>query len=724
MFHVSRPAGQVGGVTPTQRVETKSSASEPKELTVLIFTDTDPRHLGFAETLVNLCTEGNLTAEHMNVRGTELPAKIRDLREQGKIGDGTQIIIDMHGEVDSEKRTHLLDGGSITTFDVVESVRKEDADGKKCCANVYITACMTGHNALREQLQELHNDQPSGACYLLSSKNIVVQAHYQSELIDMCTGFARAKSNSLEAPSEHIILTRMTSYQADCISMINRDGVTIRHAPKVESQFAIPGLIADIESRLPSKAGPSGQTRSDAERNPDASSLAKLEEETSGTGGKTHFARKEKEKPNLYASESNAQKLHVAAKDLARELHQGTRDEQAKARRIAVVRTEQQWGYALVRKVCRSSNGGELIEALQSDCRFWEGFQQEDWNEFHEFFLTCLLDAASIEDETNTKANRLIEFIKTKSSLFNALDHAAQTSILHRLNFSTLNRLIGAGFFENIGETYNLFAKFPSFDAMKTTIEASLGLTAALGASVINRSHGLVVATLYWASMEPDSPVRDEKVDYLCSLLSGNAKRFMREASQEDLKTLLTWIPKPVPSSDAHQSVFSLLRHMFNAGTFDIDAPRKRGKLLLLLEHLQPQLKTLVEQASAHATLFISRSLAFAPEFAGNEWANCHYSLMGMLDGALLDADESRRAEKVEICKKALEPKKDLFLAANNRQALIGQMNSELQESTIQLLTEMGFIPQPAPSRKRRASEIATTGEAASAPKEPRLPAQ
>lgn len=290
-------AARLVGVNSTGSIgEKPDDTPNPKGLAVVILTDSDPDHQEFAQELVNKCVaELKLTAEHLSVGGADLPEKVKELRRQGKIGDGTQIIIDTHGGMDAERKTHWI-GGSVATIDVVNAVREADESGKKCSANVYITGCMAGDHGLRTQIEKLHADQPAGACYLMSSKKAVLKKDYQPALRDMCMEIAVAKREQNGPALDHRIFTRMAQYQQDCITMVNRDGVTIRHAPKIDKHFALAGLIADIESRLPIEAEPSSQTGNEADGKPDASSLVTADEKRPGTGGKTTSTKKEQKK--------------------------------------------------------------------------------------------------------------------------------------------------------------------------------------------------------------------------------------------------------------------------------------------------------------------------------------------------------------------------------------------------------------------------------------------
>lgn len=373
----TQPFGHVGSINSTPSIgEKPDDTPNSKEQTVVIFTDSDPDHQEFANDFLGECAKSHLAAEHLTVKGADLPEKIEELRKQGRIGDGTQIIISMHGEMNGE---HMIDK-SVATIDVVKAVRKEDESGKKCSANVYIASCEAGDSKLRTQIETLHKSQPAGACYLMSSKKPVLMKHCQSELLTVLEAIVDAKDNNGGTPSEHLIFTKMTEYQADCISMINRDGVTIRHAPKIDKHFALAGLIADIESRLQTKAEPSGQPGNEADGKRDASSLVKADEGTPGTGGETGSTGKEqkKEKARLLASEAVAEKLRLAAKALER----SPPDESLVAWQARSV---------FDRRVDRATDGEKLVEALRSDEGFWNDFQSKTWNKSHAYALSDLL---------------------------------------------------------------------------------------------------------------------------------------------------------------------------------------------------------------------------------------------------------------------------------------------------------------------------------------------
>lgn len=118
----TQPIDRICAVNSTQSLGKKL---EDQQQTVVIFTE--PRnedHLELAQSILTRCTQAKLAIEHVNTPGSELLGKITALRQDGKIGDGTQIVILMHGGIDSTTKQHVLDG-SVSTYDIVNSVRNE-----------------------------------------------------------------------------------------------------------------------------------------------------------------------------------------------------------------------------------------------------------------------------------------------------------------------------------------------------------------------------------------------------------------------------------------------------------------------------------------------------------------------------------------------------------------------------------------------------------------------
>lgn len=250
---------------------------------------------------------------------------------------------------------------------------------------------------------------------------------------------------------------------------------------------------------------------------------------------------------------------------------------------------------------------------------------------------------------------------------------------------------------------------------MKEYIESDSTLIESLQSNQIETSHGLIAAMLRHCCKKAESDERTQEIKYLCQLLT--PEKFMKEGSLEDLKSFLSWIPRSSPEP----SVFSLLRKMFLATRFDKTSPHGIERRSLIQKRLKRQLEDWVAQADPDETLWVREHYEADQRFEENKWAGCHYSLIRMLDGALRDTDDARRADKVDTCKVALQPKLDLFLKARNRQRLINRMHDNLRQDTIGLLTEMGFIPRPAPAPSLKRSAPETTDKAPSDQKERRV---
>lgn len=364
--------------------------------------------------------------------------------------------------------------------------------------------------------------------------------------------------------------------------------------------------------------------------------------------------------------------------------------------------------------------------------------QGKTWNESHELALCELLPFAVLNEKHPgpEAVSKFIEFLNEKRELFSALDSTIQTEILHHISYSALCALLNRNFFDDLDEIHELNATFGSVEEMKQCIDGNASLIASLHANKFELSHSLIAAMLSHSCEEAESAQRTQKIFYLCDLLTTNIKQRMKEVSPEDLEAFLDWIPE-----SSETSVFSLLRAMFFYACSDANRERALQKASLIQKCLEPHLEDWVAEASPAETKWIMAVYKRDPVFYGTEWADCHYSVLRILDGAVLDDDEARCAPKVEMCKAALEGKRSLFLNARNRQNLIEKMNKELEDDTIRILGEMGFFPEPErfsaepepanfspeqagsfpepSSRKRLASE--TTDDGPSVSKEPRL---
>jgi hypothetical protein len=102
-------------------------------------------------------------------------------------------------------------GRRVLTSEFVQAIRKPlEAGGKPCAANIYITACHSGHNRVRSQLLDMHSQYGAGACFLLSGKksawNISTDAAIEECAISLCPQNA----------TETVLLPHTTSWRRWC----------------------------------------------------------------------------------------------------------------------------------------------------------------------------------------------------------------------------------------------------------------------------------------------------------------------------------------------------------------------------------------------------------------------------------------------------------------------------------------------------------------------------
>jgi hypothetical protein len=422
----------------TRRVEdNRDDARDPNEKTVIIFTDHDNIHLKFGKKTVELCAKSGVKAEHLKVSGAELPKVIATLREAGRIGDGTQIIIDMHGALrknENQESRHFLDA-SVETCDVVSAVRKP-LKGKACSANIYILSCESGDQGLRDSLKDLHKES-EGACFLLSSKKKVLTGPGQAELTNMLSLFCYAEENGQAPPPPHIILTRMLSRQTDCISMVDRDGLIIRHAPIDESQFGLAGVIADIDDRLRAKTQPSTQPPDEEKGGSGDAPQSKGDAKTSDASEKPPESGNAAN-PKLDANTVSATRLRQAASTLS-----NIPDFMDSNTDIGEQREQ-----VLFRRLWRTSDP-EIVETLFADQKFTDLYEAKKWNESHDSLSSLISDIFQLNKKIDKKMERLISLMIDKKEAFGELDINLQRRLLGSWDDSLVAYLHQGNFFSH-----------------------------------------------------------------------------------------------------------------------------------------------------------------------------------------------------------------------------------------------------------------------------------
>ncbi|WP_281804511.1 hypothetical protein [Methylocystis echinoides] len=664
----------------------KSGAPNPTERTIVFFTDSDQDHINFAKNAVTKCAASGVQAEHVTLTGAMLPEKIAALRAEGKIGDGTQIAIIMHGRLQRSNNggnEHLLNG-SASTYDVVEAVRKP-LNGKDCSANIYISSCYAGDGELRDRIQDLHKNS-AGACFLMSSKKEVLKKHGEAELTTMIDLFRYAEENEQQPPPTHIVLARMTSYQMDCISMVDRGGIIIRHAPMDESQFGLAGVIADIDERLRARTEPSTQPPEQGGGIPSDSSRSKGEAKTSEANDKTPQSQQEA-KPKLVASIVAAGRLRDAALALP-SIPLGEGEKQIEEQRKEV----------LYRRVFRLSDATKVQQALQSDRKFTASYHAEGWNDSHELIVNCILDQFSAQKKIDEKTQFLLGLVISKKEAFAKLTIFEQEQILGSCDASLVEYLRDNGFFAHDQPWFVAWSagNDSAIDVLNRIEDLSLKEGLAEGNFESLTIFFLMLRSAMAAAHKDDTEFKNKMVEVLCSLAP---IEIGLKIKSKDMPWFLDLTPQycgsddmELASSATEPPLIRLLRKILHGAQQDPDNESRKAKSNCVQRILEQVMTTWSKWADENETEWIINGLADDPAYDGNKWDNCHYSLIKTLDGAYGDPDKARRARKIAICKKALQQKRVLFVGAPNQRELIQEIKSRMNGRTTKTLTELGFM--------------------------------
>jgi hypothetical protein len=681
MFVDRRPFGSPisGG---SERVEDKlKDARNPNEKTLIIFTDFDKTYSDFGRRTAKSCADSGIQAEHVTVLAEKLPETIAAMRGEGKIGDGTQIIINMHGGLNQNNDgsvTHMLDS-SVATYDVVEAVRKP-VNEKGCSANIYITGCSSGNDELRQRLQELHKEG-GGACFLMSSKKKVLKRQCHAELTTMIDLFRYAEANKQQPPSTHIVLTRMTSHQMDCISMVDRDGIIIRHAPKDESQFGLAGFIADIDERLRARTEPSIHSADEDRGGSGDASEPKGDAKTSDATGKTP-ASKAAAKPKLIASTAARTRLLEASSTLLDNRHLLGNEKHVEEQREEVIS----------RIVMRASNRKKVEDALQSHPTFMKMYKEKSWNNAHKLIAEMIDHNFFYDGRITAKIEYLLDLMVAKKEAFGDLGETKQIDILESWSAPLLAYLCERNFFSSAQPW------FVAWEAKNANIIEFMGSVEELGPRLFEghvESLAILFLTLKFLASD-DSEDCEQKLRFLCAVAPDHIGAVIQS---KDIDWLLSGMSQYFSAEDTtlaargmEPDLLKFLRELFHATRLDLDKANRIAKSTSILGVLDKVMRTWIMREEPNGVRWIINTLAYDPAFDGKIWDNCHYSLIKMLDGAYYDPTDQRRDEKVAICKQALIEKRELFLSAPNRQQLIETIHKEMKSETIVALRSVGFI--------------------------------
>lgn len=238
-----RSVTKTASITRIERSEQKGS-----ERDILLFTVTGDGLGSKGKKIEADCKSRELGFEHVELRGKEFTSRIVELREQGVIGDGTQIIIYIHGRKNSSG-DHFID--SANSCEVVEAIRKPLQNGKGVCsATVYLASCSAGDAKFGEKLQELHNRYKAGACVLLSSGKPVLSNSTDESIREICAEVGAGQRDGRKVTPAHVF-ARIAASSGDCVTLVeaNRSRPLVAHGPKFDRELGRDGLMHELDKR-------------------------------------------------------------------------------------------------------------------------------------------------------------------------------------------------------------------------------------------------------------------------------------------------------------------------------------------------------------------------------------------------------------------------------------------------------------------------------------------
>jgi hypothetical protein len=691
-----KASSEIKTVEETARVgEKPDGESKPPKIDLLIFTEPgETFHAKEAQSLLKEGANGDLVSKHLVVEDAELASTIRTLRKTGEIHEGTQIVFLMHGSMDNDDtrggigKTHVM-SRAVDTLEVMRAIREPlDEGGKACSATIYIASCFAGGKAMRRKVQELHDSQGAGACFLLANGKEVLDDSQAAPLRAMCEQFIEAKRAGGDPPTPHHIFWRMASNRGDCLTMIRPNRMVIAHGPRTEDEFGMEGLEGAIDDAMviiPEKGAP-------------------FDPESWKLGNEKQNANIRK--PKIVADSASIEELKQAWEEVE--------PDQKWAR--------SQWERVLNRKALRASKQ-DVEEALAARPDLMKQISKEGWNDSHRRIFWLVNYALQDEDHQRSgeKAQYLYSLISGKKDRFDGLNDNDRLEIIKEaVGVPFYNALLQAGFLvkserEGVSEESRIrhlclaLAEVGELNYMTDVLESHPRWQAQAAADGWNESHQLVTEMLAAASKDVDVSRGKAKaaylldrlkpVDFIRDKLQPYALRTADSLSVEDMESLLKALPPPEDDLEAAKNKFDyqptdafvFLENMLRAIDSDWNPVRAQDKLQCIVRFLESQFGLWVKRAQAGELKYTLMNIpGFRVEFNEKHWNDACLLTLQMMRYAAMDPSVSDRDKKLEILFDLLSEKKAAFHASPDR-AVLMRVAAE-DKGVFDYLDERGFF--------------------------------
>lgn len=692
------------GVSNAQRVDDKKDdPAASRELGVVIFTEPqDEGHANSANRLIDKCVEGDISVRHLQLPHSHLMSTIKDMREAGEIGDGTQVIIHMHGEwkklsdgADGVGEEHALDS-AISTTDFVQAIRRPlEAGGKPCGANIYIASCYAGDNRLRQKLLGMQIDYGVGACFLLAGKKMSVNSSTDAALSVMCDQLASAKRDGKQAPpATHHILARMAEGRSDCMTLIEPKAFVVVHAPKGEEDYGVAGLqraVAEPLVIIPEKGSFFLERAYRAE--------SQEEDESQEQQVKAPHVMVAGDEVSLAAFREEVSRLHPE-------------EDTAPA---------DQWEQHVRQRVLYCDKQ-ELNELLEDYAQFMCSLDEE-WNHGELLNLLNLVLYDENEERRDSKAEYLFDLINPSKPKFDCLSEE------DRVYYAEM--FVRPGHLETCPDLDKLFVMdLGAEGSTRVSIQRALLLACAKYGTVDqiesmkdcfdilhdeeewNEGHELLADMLHRALSDPDADRGQVKSEYICTLINTFPGRPFLQKRKDAIDNAAKWTLEemqaaleniPLHLNDDPQEAFKdyygyapsddykFMQNLLNSVTQDPEASRRQEKVQYLLALMEPQFG--MWAADAEADAFKDALLAipgFKAEFEKDTWNRSHLFVLELMQFVFQDSHLQRCDDKLDFLFSLLDQKKAAFHASPDRDVLMKVAAED--KGVFDYLDERGFF--------------------------------
>ncbi|MGJ0508490.1 MAG: hypothetical protein ACR652_15485 [Methylocystis sp.] len=385
-FNIYRP------ITETQGITDKTAKAPSHARTIIIFAaGGDTAKNDYTKALDQQCRAASVSSSHMPINDAAgLPATMSAMRRDGTIGDGSQILLDLHGGIGKDRdgkvdlklasASDSQDEGSA--LEVLHEIRKPlDGSNQACAATVYITACHSGSQDFVNRVQDLHNLYKAGVCFLLSSKAVSLTASCNAALKTVCEEFISANRCDGNPPTTEHLWALLMSEAVDCVSMVVANEA---HPRRVHGMEAMSDAGSDaVIDRL------------------DRSALIFLDDKTTclgltstETGPFEKYTQVPKRKEKPYTISGDLSGLKASKESLEALKRAGRKTE-----------ISRDWFF---RKISRSSDRETLEKLIAGEPEF-AALKGADWSEAHDRVVDLLTMAN--DDENKQRRDEKVEYL-------------------------------------------------------------------------------------------------------------------------------------------------------------------------------------------------------------------------------------------------------------------------------------------------------------------------